>query len=356
MRRCVEKPDFSAKFRPRFPMVEPQTNKMSKHHSPHTPILSANSQNPCLLEVLMSNLRKNGNHATPKLFLEALREAKALQTNSRILSPEEKNRFDMNREILNRYRDEKELRKYTLLEVFETKQWRQNYQSFDEYAFIEGGLKKAQARKSVDSARIVIDFAEAGLEHITPKGRQIEELIKVSRPHWIESWSHVLKVFEIDGCSIEVVKSSLRDYCRDRNLQFGRRKPNGSKNIGLPSLMIARVPSKIRDARTIEKGEDWIDFLSSDEKDLLKALHDNQDERHPDYDIHREIPTRKSSDILTKIASNHTKERPRARKMEAVLLMLQAKAPDLAKQLAEVALAMLYEKIQNNSKSDSTEL
>ncbi len=48
--------------------------------------------------------------------------------------------------------------------------------------------------------------------------------------------------------------------------------------------------------------------------------------------------------------ANHNKSK------RAILVMLQAKAPSLAKQLAEVALAMLYEEFLKHSKSASTEL
>ena len=315
---------------------------MSKHQNPHPSTLPTISQASRLFDTLLPSGRKNGTPINPRLFLEALKEAKALQTDSRNLSPEEKIRFDINREILNRCRDDRELRQYSLLEVFETKQWRQNYQSFEEYAFIEGGIKKSQARKRLDSARIAIDFTEAGLENIAPKGRQTEELAKVARAHWIEAWNHVLKVFEIDGSSTEIVKSSLRDYCRDRNLQFGRRKPNGSKNIGLPSLMIARVPSRIRDARTIEKGGDWVDSLSTGEQDVFKVLPIANDGSTSELSESAEISIHTNIERLMAIASTDH-DNSGAEKMRAVLALIQNKDFDLANKLATTALALLYE-------------
>ena len=233
---------------------------------------------------------------------------------------------------------------YLLLEIHEAKQWRNQYQSLEDFAQIEAGISESQLRKCIDSATVMIDMVEAGMEHIAPKGRQIEEVIKVPRSYRPKAWRHVRKVFERDGRSTDTTTSALRDYCRDRDLTFGRRKPNGSKNIGLPSLVRTRgrVLNKTRDARQKSNEADWLGNLSSSEELILSKLHYPTSGEETNSDPTPEISVTRSIQVLTTIASTQA-TRNTTDGMAAVLALIAEKNPNLANNLVNVALSGLHE-------------
>lgn len=55
--------------------------------------------------------------------------------------------------MIRRVKRELELRNYLLLEIHEAKQWRNHYQSLEDFAQIEAGIGESQLRKCIDSAR-----------------------------------------------------------------------------------------------------------------------------------------------------------------------------------------------------------
>lgn len=279
-----------------------------------------------------------------KFLYERLQQAMADRTNDIELSPAESQRFQENRTVIRRVKRELELRNYLLLEIHEAKQWRNQYQSLEEFAQIEAGIGESQLRKCIDSATVMIDMVEAGMEHIAPKGRQVEEVIKVPQSHRPEAWRHTLKVFERDGRSIDTTRAVLRDYCRDRDLLFGRRKPNGSKNIGLPSLMRigGRILNKTRDARQKATKSNWVHNLSSSEKLVFSNLHRDTNPEDQNSNPAHGISVTKSVQIFTGIASTYA-NRETQNGMEAALNLLNEKDPCLANHLHHAALICLYD-------------
>lgn len=279
-----------------------------------------------------------------KFLYERLQQAMADRTDGIELSPAESQRFQENRTVIRRVKRELELRNYLLLEIHQAKQWRNQYQSLEDFAQIEAGISESQLRKCIDSATVMIDMVEAGMEHIAPKGRQVEEIIKVPRSHRPEAWRHVLKVFERDGRSTDTTTSALRDYCRDRDLTFGRRNPNGSKNIGLPSLvrLSGRILNKTRDARQKPVDTDWVGNLTSFEEGVFSKLHCATNTQESDSTPVPEIPVTKSIEILTAIASASGTKAATDR-MGAVLALIAEKDPNLANNLVQVALMSLHD-------------
>jgi len=178
-----------------------------------------------------------------EILISRMNEAKRHATNGPGLSAWELVRFAENCQVLKKVSLGLEIRNHLLLEIFETNQWRAHYQTVESFAKHVADMSKGQLMKCIDSARIAQLFHEERISATAPTGRHVELLVMVPQDHRIAAWSYAMRVLAVDGTSDENVRVALRDYCRDRNLQFGRRKPNGSKNIGIPSSFLLLAPS-----------------------------------------------------------------------------------------------------------------
>ncbi|MDP4625913.1 MAG: hypothetical protein NWT08_12330 [Akkermansiaceae bacterium] len=278
-----------------------------------------------------------------RALFEKFHQAKKDQTEDFELSSNEAKRFSENCTVLRRINRDYSLRNYLLLEVHATKQWRNQYQSFEDFAKIEAGLSKAQARRSIDSAKVMIEMIEAGMEHTAPQGRQIEEVIKVPQGHRIEAWRHVLKVYESDGRSADTTKAALRDYCRDRKITFGRRKPNGSKNIGLPSIIDNTLASANQDTKKLSNVNSWISRLSNAEKLLFTKLHSKAEDELLDSGNSTAVSLHESVQFLTTIAFEENNKEA-SDKVEAILNLLSELDTTLTSYLIRAAFNMLHKR------------
>jgi hypothetical protein len=178
-----------------------------------------------------------------RILATRLKEAKNAAGHGPELGAEEARLFAENCDVLRKVGMGLALRNYVLLEIYEARQWRAHFQSVEKFAEAVAGISKSQLMKCIDSAKIAMDFHEAGMGAVAPHGRQVELLAMVSAEHRIAAWSHALQVFAVDGESTETARLALRDYCRDRNVRFGRRKSSKSKNIGIPSSFLLPAPS-----------------------------------------------------------------------------------------------------------------
>lgn len=279
-----------------------------------------------------------------KMLFDRLQQAMKDQTEGVELSPAEAERFKDNCTVIRRAKRDLALRNYLLLEIHDTKQWRHQYQSFEDFAKVEADIGKSQAQKCIDSARIMIDMVGAGMDSVAPQGRQIEEVIKVQEGHRVDAWRHVLKVYQSDGRSTDTTKAALRDYCRDHDLTFGRRKPNGSKNIGLPSLvgLGGSILGKNGSAKRKPSKSDWAATLSASEQLVFSNLNRSTDRGEPNSIQTAEIPVTKCIQIFTAIASADANE-DTSEKMRAVLMLLSERDPTLANHLLRVALNKIFQ-------------
>jgi hypothetical protein len=209
-----------------------------------------------------------------RILSERLRNAVAAKSNGPDLTEMEANSFRENCVMIRKANLGLALRNYSLLEIYAAHQWRADYQSVEHFAKSVADLSKGQLMKCIDSAAIALAMVEAGLEVVAPSGRQVEELAKVQCDHWAPAWRYALKVFVTDGRSASVAQYALRDYCRDRDIPFGRRKPNGSKDIGLlrflsPGRKCAKKGISIKQpGRSI----DWMDQLSTSEEQIFSGI------------------------------------------------------------------------------------
>ena len=205
-----------------------------------------------------------------KLLAEAMRE----DTSSPQLSARERQRFLRNCELINRVNIAVEIRNYALLEIYETQQWRSDYSTIAAFAK-SIKMSKSQFFKCIDSARIQIQMAEAGMFAVAPRGREIELLAKIDPTHRIAAWCHARRVAQRDGESLSVILLALRDFCREIGIPFGRIRENGSANTGLPVDKSAPIPQRVTvevESKDISAQTDWIAELSDEEKSTFEAV------------------------------------------------------------------------------------
>ena len=140
------------------------------------------------------------------------------------LPPEERARYETNREFVKKTGKLNILRNLILLEIWERGQWRFEFQDIKDFALQVADLSKAQLYKCIDDAKILRVFARN--ETTAPRGRMVEEICKVPEEHWIEAWRYAHEVTKETGLSQESARIALRDYCRDHQLRYGRRDTN----------------------------------------------------------------------------------------------------------------------------------
>jgi hypothetical protein len=189
------------------------------------------------------------------------------QTRGRELSAAGKLRYRRNRLIVSQVKRALTVSDLVLLQVSEEEQWREEFQTVEEFAEKYAGLSSSQFYKVLDSARVYQVFAEEGCLAERPKGRYVEELVKVvACEHWIAAWEFARDMCRDDGLSKNGVRDALRDYCRDRQLVFGRRAPNGTSFRLLAP----------EDASVEEPPEDgnWKNQLSVEQRSCLRRLVD----------------------------------------------------------------------------------
>ena len=207
-------------------------------------------------------------------------------------------------------------------------------------------MSKSQCMKCIDSAEISLMMFDAGLAAVAPRGRSVEELAKVTREHRVSAWEYALKVFKIDGQSTTNAQLALRDYCRDRDLTFGRRKANGSKNIGLcSSLLLDTMKSK--EKAPIKKSEisaDWTNHLSASEEQTVSGILQNDLLEKAKAISDGKSPVTIIGDILREISSHDCNDQTSER-MEAVFAILLEKDSPMVTKLFRLMLCQLSDAV-----------
>lgn len=279
-----------------------------------------------------------------RILSERLRNAVAAKSKNLKLTDVEANSFQENCVVIRKVKLGLELRNYSLLEIYAAKQWRADYQSVEQFAKMEADLSKGHLMKCIDSAAIALAMVEAGLEVVAPTGRQVEELAKVQCDHWAPAWRYALEVFVTDGRSASVAQYALREYCRDKGIPFGRRKPNGSNDIGLlkflsPSRKCAKKGVSLKKPNlTI----DWLDRLSTSEEQIFASIVPNDVLDTAKAQSGGKSSGRMIGEILRQIGSDGCND-PMAENMEAALSLMIEKDPSVANKLFKFALCHFSE-------------
>lgn len=313
-----------------------------KEPLPHIESISiSNSTNPSdLLKVRSDGKLPLLSSATLAQMLEI---AKADQTDGEELSSLEAERFSRNLSVLTVARRALDLRNYLLLEIYETKQWRERYQTFEECGTTITDLSYSQVMKCVKKARVLLDMHEAGMDQIAPKGKQLEALAKLPRIHWITAWRYVLKAYETGKKSQLATESALNRYCEENKFRCGSWGIEDDAEKPVRKNSKSKVVVNIRDCRTKSPDADWTISISKDEEALLMELHrageqveGGNSNASPDVSVEQSIR------ILRSMANASENDSSPALVI-ALLDMLEDKDPELANQLREVALICLHE-------------
>ena len=291
-----------------------------------------------------------------RTLAERLRGAVAAKSNGPALTEVEANSFRENCSVIQRAKIGLELRNYTLLEIYAARQWRAHYQSVEHFAKAGAGMSKGNLMKCIDAAAISLAMVENGLEAVAPTSRQVEELAKVPCDHWAPAWRYALEVFITDGRSANVAHYALREYCKDRGLPFGRRKPNGEKDIGLlkflsPSRKSAKKHAPIK---KLKRSIDWMDHLSASEERILAGILQNDLVEKAKAQSSGKSSGKFVGEILRQIGSDGCNDQM-AENMEAAFALMIEKDPPVAKKLFKLALCSLSEVVRRKIEQQLSE-
>ena len=298
---------------------------------------------------------------TPEHWLalaERLRLATAALSDSPVLNQAESQSFRQNCDVIRMTGISLQLRNYSLLEVYEAEQWRDKFQSMKDFAKKVASLSNSQLMKCIDSARISLLMAAAGLGAVAPRGRQVEELAKVAPDHRLAAWQAVLLAFELHGNSISEAKHALINYCDANGIRFGRREPNGAKkgchgSIMQPDHSTATVETPLQQSERSES-KDWTENLAgTEDRTLIDILHLDILERFfGEFD--GASPGKMIGKILQEIGSDHHNDQA-SEHMEAALSLVSAKEPALEEKLRKMALGLLAQAISQKLEHTITE-
>ncbi len=181
-----------------------------------------------------------------------------------LLPPEGKQRYRRNCEIIRMVEKGLTTRNLALLQVYEEEQWKEEFPTITDFAKAFADLSKPQLFKVLDEARVYYVFAAEGLLAVRPNGRCREELVKVDIDHWIAAWQFARDACRDEGISAGLVRDALRDYCRDHQIPFGRRQPNGT------SLRLT-APSK-QGEQPEEPDGGWTAKLTPELKSVIRRV------------------------------------------------------------------------------------
>ncbi len=296
---------------------------------------------------------------TPEHWLtlsERLRLATAVKSDGPLLNEAESQNYRQNCEVIRMANTGLQLRNYSLLEVYEAKQWRDEFQSVKEFAAKVACLSNSQVMKCIDSAKIALLMAAAGLGDVAPRGRQVEELAKVAPDHRLAAWQAVLLAFELHGNSISEAKHALINYCDANGIRFGRREPNGAKKGGHGSAMQPdQSKANIVDpVHQPEDRKDWTENLAgTEDRTMIDILHLDILERFFG-EFAGNSPGKMIGKILQKIGSDHHNDQA-SEHMEAVLSLVSEKDTALEANLRKLALGLLAQAISQKLEHTITE-
>jgi hypothetical protein len=268
--------------------------------------------------------------------------AMALKTGDLTLAAKEHNRFMENCRVIKAATVGEELRNYLLWEVKTTEQFRETDQDFVAFGKRLTGLSKPQLNKCVHAGRIRMEMIYAGLDHVRPTGRQVEVLSKVEDSHAVKAWIYSLEYMRVNGRSDAIAAEAVREYCKINNIEFGKRKPNGSSNLKLPKTSRnakAASRKKRSPANSRSTGDDW--DLSPREEELILSI--DAVPSNSDVSLSREERLSLNIAALKNVAQMPTLSDYEKTQFEGLLALVARKDGETTRALMSVAWKMLRE-------------
>ncbi|MCB1129609.1 MAG: hypothetical protein KDN05_00670 [Verrucomicrobiae bacterium] len=264
--------------------------------------------------------------------------AMAMKTGDLTLAAKEHERFMENCRIIKAVTVGEELRNYLLWEVKSTEQFRETDQDFVAFGKRLTGLGKSQLNKCVHAGRIRIEMIHAGLDHVRPTGRQVEELSRVEDSHTVTAWIYALEYMRVNGRSDATASEALREYCKIQGIQFGRRKPNGSRKLNLPKISRKAKAAKGR-KRAPTDDDEW--DLSPHEEELILSIDAVSDD--PKCPLSREEKLSRAIAALKSVGQMPSLSDYEATQFEGLLALVARKDGETTRSLLLVAWKLLRE-------------
>lgn len=202
-------------------------------------------------------------------FAKKLDEAMCAKTDTLELTPNERERFEKNFELVRRVKTAEKVRNYAMLEIHEAKQWRANFRNVVELAKAFG-ISKSQFYKSIKSAQINIQkMARAGMYDVKPTGRDVELLGKIDYEHRVEAWRCALTAAGEKGGSSKVIERALDEFVEQLN---GNTKTvTKAGRHPLPALTV-EVDGKVAGDGGDSRSDGWTTNLDDVEESVFKCL------------------------------------------------------------------------------------
>lgn len=120
-------------------------------------------------------------------------------------------RFQVLMELFFREDVEYDQKNVILLEIWQDKLWVYDFQSLREFTvFLH--LKLSQFFRRVQSAQVHLQLLDAGIVSGTPRGRDMELLLKLPPEHRLTAWRAVINAAQKHGSSHAVVRRTLAEY------------------------------------------------------------------------------------------------------------------------------------------------
>ncbi|MCP5547776.1 MAG: hypothetical protein H7A50_10435 [Akkermansiaceae bacterium] len=266
--------------------------------------------------------------------------AMAMKTGDLTLAAKEHERFMENCRVIKAITVGLELRNYLLWEVKSTEQFRETDQDFVAFGKRLTGLGKSQLNKCVHAGRIRIEMIHAGLDHVRPTGRQVEELSRVEDSHAVEAWIYALEYMRVNGRSDATAIEALREYCKIHDVQFGKRQPNGSRKLNLPKIARKAKGAKGRKrAPDDSKAADW--DLSPREEELILSIEAVSND--PESPLSREEKLSRTIAALKSVGQMPSLSDYEATQFEGLLALVARKDGETTRSLLLVAWKLLRE-------------
>lgn len=268
--------------------------------------------------------------------------AQAVQTGNITLAAKEHERFMENCRAIKAISLGIELRNYLLWEVYSTEQFRETDQDFIAFGTRLTELSPSQLRKCVHAGRIRMEMIRANLDEVRPTGRQVEELSKIEDKHTMDAWIYALDYMRENGRSDATALEALRDYCKIKKIQFGKRSPNGSSKLGLARISRKGKKTKDQESSASKLNPNGIEWdLSSREQELLLSIDPISDESTDSPD--RDERLSRCIAALKTVASSNASSDYEVGQMEALLALVARKDEATARSLVIAAWARLRE-------------
>lgn len=160
--------------------------------------------------------------------------------------------------------------------------------------------------------------------------------------HAVRAWIYALEYMRSNGRSDTIAAEAVREYCKINDVEFGKRKPNGSRNLKLPktSRKAKAANGKKRSSANSDSAVDEWD-LSPREEELILSI--DAVSSNSKVSLSREERLYLNIAALKNVAQMPTLSDYEKTQFEGLLALVARKDGETTRALMSVAWKMLRE-------------